>query len=214
MDVDVCQASSNVPPKWRTKILPQDLCLWNYLGVLYPCQWRNTDAHRKISAGLRPYTYSTCCCDDQNCRRAVVSCLSITPTNNNTMSGIARGRLAEERKSWRRDHPVGFYTRWVFECIVTFVAFIGAALLYVSPFSLVSLLSMLLIIDQRRVSAMCLHYNHMLVAWMPHTFLFHSQRATEVPTLCFGKRAFLENQVPTGKEVSLLLLLLLLYMYV
>jgi ubiquitin-conjugating enzyme E2 I len=26
-------------------------------------------------------------------------------------SGIARGRLAEERKAWRRDHPIGFYAR-------------------------------------------------------------------------------------------------------
>jgi hypothetical protein len=25
--------------------------------------------------------------------------------------GIARGRLVEERKSWRRDHPYGFYAR-------------------------------------------------------------------------------------------------------
>lgn len=27
------------------------------------------------------------------------------------MSGIARGRLLEERKQWRLDHPVGFYAR-------------------------------------------------------------------------------------------------------
>jgi len=27
------------------------------------------------------------------------------------MAGIARGRLAEERKAWRRDHPFGFYAR-------------------------------------------------------------------------------------------------------
>eukprot|EP00244_Chara_vulgaris_P006374 TRINITY_DN24205_c0_g1_i1.p1 TRINITY_DN24205_c0_g1~~TRINITY_DN24205_c0_g1_i1.p1 ORF type:complete len:159 (-),score=19.32 TRINITY_DN24205_c0_g1_i1:190-666(-) len=27
------------------------------------------------------------------------------------MSGIARGRLAEERKSWRRNHPFGFVAR-------------------------------------------------------------------------------------------------------
>jgi len=27
------------------------------------------------------------------------------------MSGIARGRLAEERKQWRKDHPHGFYAR-------------------------------------------------------------------------------------------------------
>uniref|UniRef100_A0A7S3NHG5 SUMO-conjugating enzyme UBC9 n=1 Tax=Aureoumbra lagunensis TaxID=44058 RepID=A0A7S3NHG5_9STRA len=27
------------------------------------------------------------------------------------MSGIARGRLAEERKNWRRDHPFGFWAR-------------------------------------------------------------------------------------------------------
>ena len=27
------------------------------------------------------------------------------------MAGIARGRLAEERKSWRKDHPYGFYAR-------------------------------------------------------------------------------------------------------
>jgi ubiquitin-conjugating enzyme E2 I len=26
-------------------------------------------------------------------------------------SGIAKGRLLEERKSWRKDHPVGFYAR-------------------------------------------------------------------------------------------------------
>lgn len=26
-------------------------------------------------------------------------------------SGIARGRLVEERKAWRRDHPYGFYAR-------------------------------------------------------------------------------------------------------
>ena len=27
------------------------------------------------------------------------------------MSGIAVGRLTEERKNWRKDHPVGFYAR-------------------------------------------------------------------------------------------------------
>ena len=27
------------------------------------------------------------------------------------MSGIANGRLKEERKAWRKDHPVGFYAR-------------------------------------------------------------------------------------------------------
>lgn len=27
------------------------------------------------------------------------------------MSGISTGRLKEERKAWRRDHPVGFYAR-------------------------------------------------------------------------------------------------------
>lgn len=27
------------------------------------------------------------------------------------MSGISIGRLQEERKAWRRDHPVGFYAR-------------------------------------------------------------------------------------------------------
>lgn len=27
------------------------------------------------------------------------------------MSGIARGRLSEERKGWRKDHPVHFYAR-------------------------------------------------------------------------------------------------------
>mmetsp|Transcript_57046 Transcript_57046/g.134711 ORF Transcript_57046/g.134711 Transcript_57046/m.134711 type:complete len:99 (-) Transcript_57046:282-578(-) len=27
------------------------------------------------------------------------------------MAGIARSRLTEERKSWRKDHPVGFYAR-------------------------------------------------------------------------------------------------------
>lgn len=27
------------------------------------------------------------------------------------MSGIARGRLAEERKAWRKDHPHGFFAR-------------------------------------------------------------------------------------------------------
>ena len=27
------------------------------------------------------------------------------------MSGIALGRLAEERKSWRRDHPFGFIAK-------------------------------------------------------------------------------------------------------
>eukprot|EP01111_Echinosteliopsis_oligospora_P000256 TRINITY_DN1022_c0_g1_i1.p1 TRINITY_DN1022_c0_g1~~TRINITY_DN1022_c0_g1_i1.p1 ORF type:complete len:160 (+),score=43.90 TRINITY_DN1022_c0_g1_i1:68-547(+) len=27
------------------------------------------------------------------------------------MSGIARGRLAEERKAWRKDHPHAFYAR-------------------------------------------------------------------------------------------------------
>ncbi|CAM9514774.1 unnamed protein product, partial [Phaeothamnion confervicola] len=25
--------------------------------------------------------------------------------------GIARARLAEERKAWRKDHPIGFYAR-------------------------------------------------------------------------------------------------------
>jgi ubiquitin-conjugating enzyme E2 I len=27
------------------------------------------------------------------------------------MSGIAIGRLTEERKGWRKDHPPGFYAR-------------------------------------------------------------------------------------------------------
>lgn len=27
------------------------------------------------------------------------------------MSGIAQGRLNEERKNWRKDHPAGFYAR-------------------------------------------------------------------------------------------------------
>ena len=27
------------------------------------------------------------------------------------MSGIAIGRLSEERKNWRKDHPHGFYAR-------------------------------------------------------------------------------------------------------
>jgi ubiquitin-conjugating enzyme E2 I len=27
------------------------------------------------------------------------------------MSGLARGRLAEERKNWRKDHPHGFFAR-------------------------------------------------------------------------------------------------------
>jgi ubiquitin-conjugating enzyme E2 I len=27
------------------------------------------------------------------------------------MSGIALGRLQEERKNWRKDHPAGFYAR-------------------------------------------------------------------------------------------------------
>ena len=27
------------------------------------------------------------------------------------MSGIARGRLQEERKQWRQDHPIGFFAR-------------------------------------------------------------------------------------------------------
>mmetsp|Transcript_21279 Transcript_21279/g.55553 ORF Transcript_21279/g.55553 Transcript_21279/m.55553 type:complete len:158 (-) Transcript_21279:105-578(-) len=27
------------------------------------------------------------------------------------MAGIARGRLSEERKAWRRDHPFGFFAR-------------------------------------------------------------------------------------------------------
>ena len=27
------------------------------------------------------------------------------------MSGIAVGRLSEERKNWRKDHPAGFYAR-------------------------------------------------------------------------------------------------------
>lgn len=26
-------------------------------------------------------------------------------------SGIAKGRLVEERKAWRKDHPHGFYAR-------------------------------------------------------------------------------------------------------
>jgi hypothetical protein len=32
-------------------------------------------------------------------------------TKSITMSGIAAGRLKEERKMWRRDHPYGFYAR-------------------------------------------------------------------------------------------------------
>ena len=27
------------------------------------------------------------------------------------MSGIAAGRLREERKAWRKDHPIGFFAR-------------------------------------------------------------------------------------------------------
>jgi ubiquitin-conjugating enzyme E2 I len=27
------------------------------------------------------------------------------------MSGIALGRLTEERRNWRRDHPTGFFAR-------------------------------------------------------------------------------------------------------
>lgn len=27
------------------------------------------------------------------------------------MSGIAQGRLTEERKNWRKDHPPGFFAR-------------------------------------------------------------------------------------------------------
>lgn len=27
------------------------------------------------------------------------------------MSGVARKRLIEERKSWRKDHPIGFWAR-------------------------------------------------------------------------------------------------------
>jgi ubiquitin-protein ligase len=27
------------------------------------------------------------------------------------MSGVARKRLVEERKSWRKDHPIGFWAR-------------------------------------------------------------------------------------------------------
>ena len=27
------------------------------------------------------------------------------------MSGIATGRLREERRSWRQDHPIGFFAR-------------------------------------------------------------------------------------------------------
>lgn len=27
------------------------------------------------------------------------------------MSGVARGRLAEERKQWRKDKPFGFHAR-------------------------------------------------------------------------------------------------------
>ena len=26
-------------------------------------------------------------------------------------SGIAKGRLQEERKAWRKDHPIGFYAK-------------------------------------------------------------------------------------------------------
>jgi len=26
-------------------------------------------------------------------------------------AGIAKGRLQEERKSWRKDHPIGFYAK-------------------------------------------------------------------------------------------------------
>jgi len=27
------------------------------------------------------------------------------------MSGIAIGRLTEERKNWKKDHPIGFYAK-------------------------------------------------------------------------------------------------------
>ena len=34
-----------------------------------------------------------------------------TPVCTTKMSGIAVGRLTEERKNWRKDHPPGFYAR-------------------------------------------------------------------------------------------------------
>lgn len=35
----------------------------------------------------------------------------MTQEDNSNMSGIAQGRLKEERKNWRRDHPFGFWAR-------------------------------------------------------------------------------------------------------
>ncbi len=63
----------------------------------------NTDAHRKISVGEATMYVMI--------KPAAAPSFLVFPSLHNTMSGIARGRLAEERKSWRRDHPVGFYTR-------------------------------------------------------------------------------------------------------
>jgi ubiquitin-protein ligase len=31
--------------------------------------------------------------------------------SNSAAGGIAKGRLQEERKSWRKDHPIGFYAK-------------------------------------------------------------------------------------------------------
>ena len=36
---------------------------------------------------------------------------SLVNTFKSMSAGIARGRLLEERKAWRRDHPYGFYAR-------------------------------------------------------------------------------------------------------
>merc|ERR1711974_326554 len=40
----------------------------------------------------------------------IASSISIA-TRKIKMSGIARGRLSEERKAWRKDHPPGFFAR-------------------------------------------------------------------------------------------------------
>jgi ubiquitin-conjugating enzyme E2 I len=41
----------------------------------------------------------------------IASFIVFFKSNHIMSSGIARGRLLEERKAWRRDHPYGFYAR-------------------------------------------------------------------------------------------------------
>ena len=60
-------------------------------------------------------------CDAHGQVRACVRACAATERSNSTMSGIARGRLAEERRSWRKDHPHVRITSHLFKRCNTYI---------------------------------------------------------------------------------------------